>query len=61
MEYCNRLSAGISRYKKYFAILEYSPRIGIFATAFEDITDRHREEQEFQAAYQQIAAVEEEL
>ncbi len=47
--------------KKYFAISVYSPRNGIFATVFEDITDRRRKEQELQAAYEQIAAVEEEL
>ena len=47
--------------KKYFAISVYSPRKGIFATVFEDITDRRKNEQELRAAYEQIAAVEEEL
>ncbi|MDP2797669.1 MAG: PAS domain S-box protein, partial [Methanoregula sp.] len=47
--------------KKHFAISVYSPKKGIFATVFEDITDRRQKEQELQAAYEQIAAVEEEL
>ncbi len=47
--------------KKHFAISAYSPRPGTFATVFEDITDRRQKEQELLAAYEQIAAIEEEL
>ncbi|MDO9324162.1 MAG: PAS domain S-box protein [Methanoregula sp.] len=47
--------------KKYLAISVYSPKKGIFATVFEDITDRRQKEQELRAAYEQIAAVKEEL
>ena len=47
--------------KKYLAISVYSPKKGIFATVFEDITDRRQKEQELRAAYEQITAMEEEL
>ena len=47
--------------KKYLAISVYSPRKGIFATVFEDITDRRKKEQELRASYEQISAMEEEL
>ncbi|PKL58466.1 MAG: hypothetical protein CVV34_02155 [Methanomicrobiales archaeon HGW-Methanomicrobiales-5] len=47
--------------KKHLAISIYSPRKGIFATVFEDITDRRQKEEELRAAYEQITAVEEEL
>ena len=47
--------------KKHFAISVYSPKRGIFATVFEDISDRRQKEQELRAAYEQITAMEEEL
>lgn len=47
--------------KKYFAISVYSPMGKTFATVFEDITNRKQQELELRAAYEQIAAVEEEL
>ena len=47
--------------KKYISISVYSPRQGIFATVFEDITDRKQKERDLRAAYEQIAAVKEEL
>jgi PAS domain S-box-containing protein len=47
--------------RKHFAISVYSPRIGQFATVFEDITERKENEQALRAAYEQIAVVEEEL
>ncbi|MHB8164683.1 MAG: PAS domain-containing sensor histidine kinase, partial [Methanoregula sp.] len=49
------------RLKKYLSISVYSPRQGIFATVFEDITDRKQKERDLRAAYEQIAAVKEEL
>ncbi len=47
--------------KKHLAISVYSPKKGIFATVFEDITDRRQKEQELRAAFEQISAMEEEL
>ncbi len=47
--------------KKCFSISVYSPRKGLFATVFEDITDRKQKERDLRAAYEQIAAVKEEL
>jgi PAS domain S-box-containing protein len=47
--------------KKHFAISVYSPKRGIFATVFEDISERRQKEQELRAAYEQITAMEEEL
>ena len=47
--------------KKHLSISVYSPMKGKFATVFDDITRRKKNESELQAAYEQITAVEEEL
>ena len=47
--------------KKYLSLSVYSPMKGTFATVFQDITERKNRELELRAAYEQIAAIEEEL